>query len=51
MGGAASKGWWRTANCPPVTEALPIAWFKSQGLNTLTESYLAVPTDGNRRGT
>lgn len=51
MGAASGKGWWRTANCPPVQEAMPIAWFKSQGLVILTERHLALQTEGNRRGT
>ncbi len=51
MGAASGKGWWRTASCPPITEAMPIAWFKGQGLITLTERYLALQTEGNRRGT
>ena len=51
MGAASGKGWWRTANCPPVQEAMPIAWFRSQRLVILTERQLALQTDGNRRGT
>jgi RNA-directed DNA polymerase len=51
MGAASGKGWWRTANCPPIKEAMPIAWFKRQGLITLTDRYLALQTEGNRRGT
>ena len=51
MGAASGKGWWRTASSPPVQEAMPIAWFRSQGLVTLTERYLALHTEGNRRGT
>ncbi len=51
MGAASGRGWWRTASCPPITEAMPIAWFKGQGLITLTERYLALQTEGNRRGT
>ena len=43
--------WWRTAACPPVTEAMPLTWFKRQGLVPLTERYLALQTEGNRRGT
>ena len=51
MGAASGKGWWRTANCPPVKEAMPIAWFTSHGLVSLTQRYLALQTEGNRRGT
>ncbi len=51
MGAASGKGWWRTANCPPIKEAMPIAWFRSQGLVSLTERHLASQTEGNRRGT
>ena len=50
-GGASGKGWWRTANCPPIKEAMPIAWFERQGLNPLTTRHLALQTEGNRRGT
>lgn len=51
MGAASGKGWWRTASSPPVQEAMPNAWFRSQGLVSLTERYLALQTEGNRRGT
>ncbi len=51
MGAASGKGWWRTANCPPVQEAMPIAWFRRQRLVILTERHLALQTEGNRRGT
>ena len=51
MGAASGKGWWRIANCPPVKEAMPTAWFTNQGLLSLTDRYLALQTEGNRRGT
>jgi RNA-directed DNA polymerase len=34
------KGWWRLAASPPAYEAMSLAWFKSQGLLSLTERYL-----------
>ncbi len=51
MGGASAKAWWRTAACPPVMEAMPIAWFHRQGLVSLADRYDVLQTDGNRRGT
>ena len=51
MGGASGKGWWRTADCPPIKEAMTIAWFERQGLVPLTAQHLALQTEGNRRGT
>lgn len=33
------KGWWRMAGSPQATEAMPNAWFKQQGLVSLTERY------------
>ena len=33
------KGWWRKAGSPQAAEAMTIAWFKSQGLVSLTERY------------
>jgi RNA-directed DNA polymerase len=51
MGGASGKGWWRTADCPPLKGAMPIAWFERQGLTPLAARYLALQTEGNRRGT
>ena len=50
-GGASAKGWWRTANCPPAKEAMPIAWFDQQGLVQLAQRYATLQTSGNRRGT
>ncbi len=51
MGAASGKGWWRTAACPPVQEAMPKAWFQHQGLAPLLDQHLALQTEGNRRGT
>jgi len=34
------KGWWRLAGSPPANEAMSLAWFRSQGLLSLTERYL-----------
>jgi len=33
------KGWWRKAGSPQAAEAMTNAWFKSQGLTSLTERY------------
>jgi len=33
------KGWWRMAGSPQANEAMPNAWFKQQGLVSLTERY------------
>ncbi len=45
------KGWWRKALSYQATEAMTNVWFQSQGLVTLTERYLALQAEGNRRGT
>lgn len=45
------KGWWRKALSYQATEAMTLAWFQAQGLVPLTERYLALQTEGNRRGT
>ena len=50
-GGASSKGWWRTANCPPVKEAMPISWFATMGLMSMAERYATLQFSENRRGT
>ncbi len=34
-----SKGWWRLSLNPIINQALPIAWFKEQGLQPLMELY------------
>jgi len=33
------KGWWRKSVAPQAAQAMSIAWFKAQGLVTLTERY------------
>lgn len=45
------KGWWRRAASPPVTEAMTLRWFHAQGLVPTLNRYLALQTEGNRRGT
>ncbi len=37
--GLSGKGWWRMAGSPPANEAMSLAWFRSQGLLSLTERY------------
>jgi len=36
------KGWWRKAGSPQANEAMSIAWFREQGLVSLTERYAAL---------
>jgi RNA-directed DNA polymerase len=36
------KGWWRRAGSPQAAEAMPVAWFRDQGLVCLTERYAAL---------
>jgi RNA-directed DNA polymerase len=45
------KGWWRKALSYQATEAMNLDWFKAQGLILLTDRYLALQPNGNRRGT
>ncbi len=45
------KGWWRKALSYQATEAMTLAWFKQQGLVPVSDRYLALQTEGNRRGT
>ncbi len=45
------KGWWRMALSYQATEAMTLAWFEKQGLIALTNRYLVLQADGNRRGT
>jgi len=33
------KGWWRMAGSPSACQAMSLAWFRSQGLLSLTERY------------
>ncbi len=51
MGAASGRGWWRMALTYQATEAMTLAWFKQQGLIPVTDRYLALQTEGNRRGT
>ncbi len=45
------QGRWRMALSYQATEAMTRAWFKQQGLVPVTGRYLALQTEGNRRGT
>lgn len=45
------KGWWRKAASPQAHDAMPKEWFDKQGLISLTERYLELKSNGNRRGT
>ena len=36
------KGWWRMAGSLQASEAMPLAWFREQGLVNLTERYAAL---------
>ena len=36
------KGWWRRAGSPQATEAMPIAWFRDQGLMSLSVRYASL---------
>lgn len=45
------KGWWRKALSYQAAEAMTLDWFKAQGLISLSERYLALQLNGNRRGT
>ena len=36
------KGWWRKAGSPQASEAMPKAWFREQGLVSLSERYAAL---------
>ena len=49
--GATGKGWWRMALRYQATEAMTITWFRQQGLVPVTDRYIALQTEGNRRGT
>jgi len=33
------KGWWLVAGSPQAAEAMSLAWFRNQGLVTLTTRY------------
>ncbi len=45
------QGRWRMALSYQATGAMALAWFKQQGLVPVTGRYLALQTEGNRRGT
>lgn len=36
------KGWWRKAGSPSAQHAMNLAWFRSQGLVSLSERYVAL---------
>jgi len=36
------KGWWRKAGSPQAHQAMNVAWFKTQGLTSLSERYVAL---------
>ncbi len=36
------KGWWRLAGTPQASEAMSLAWFRSQGLLSLADRYTAL---------
>jgi RNA-directed DNA polymerase len=40
IGASSGKGWWRSADTPPVHEAMRAAWFERLGLASLTERYV-----------
>ncbi len=37
-----TKGWWRKAKTPQAHQAMNLAWFKGQGLHSLSERYVAL---------
>jgi RNA-directed DNA polymerase len=40
MGAASGKGWWRSADTPPVNEGMSTAWLESLGLVSLFQRYV-----------
>jgi RNA-directed DNA polymerase len=40
IGASSGKGWWRTADTPPVHEGMSEAWFESLNLVSLTKRYV-----------
>jgi len=36
------KGWWRKAGTPQAHQAMGLAWFRTQGLSSLSERYVAL---------
>lgn len=45
------KGWWRKAGSPQANHAMTIEWFNKQGVVCMTNRYLKLTSNGNRRGT
>ena len=39
IGALSGKGWWRLSGSPPATEGMPLAWFESLGLMSLSQRY------------
>lgn len=39
IGALSGKGWWRLSGSPPATEGMPLAWFESLGLVSLSTRY------------
>ena len=39
IGALSGKGWWRRSGSPPATEGMPLAWFESLGLVSLSARY------------
>lgn len=37
-----TKGWWRKAKTPQAHQAMNLAWFRAQGLHSLSERYVAL---------
>jgi RNA-directed DNA polymerase len=48
---SSGNGWWRKARSCPANEAMTLAWFQEQGFVPTLDRYLALQTEGNRRGT
>jgi len=40
--GGSGRGWWRKAGSPPAHHGMNLAWFRSQGLVSLSERYVAL---------
>ncbi len=48
-GACQCRGWWRASQHPAVKEGMDLAWFKDQGLCSLTERFELLQSAGNRR--
>jgi RNA-directed DNA polymerase len=48
-GACQCRGWWRASQHPAVKEGIDLAWFKDQGLCSLTERFELLQSTGNRR--